>query len=133
MSETKSDDVFGIGVPMQVVGYARRDDIDLLLDDNQPEGSYIHIGVDQRNCWVEDTPYNHLTPLYIPLSPGDPVVLNNNTFLLIKELTRNLKILNDRLRSVCKDCADANGICINNGLDCDVQSIIDKSEAYTNF
>lgn len=48
----------------QVVGYARTKDLAPLLDENQPDGSYIYIGLDHPTCWIEDEPYEHLEPLY---------------------------------------------------------------------
>ena len=50
---------------MKILGYARKQDLGPLLDEAQPEGSYITIGLDHPTLWVEDTPYEHLTPVYL--------------------------------------------------------------------
>lgn len=47
-----------------IVGYARTKDLAPLLDESQPDGSYITIGLDHRACWAEEPPYEHLEPLY---------------------------------------------------------------------
>lgn len=48
-----------------VVGYANRNEVEPLLDETQPNGSYIHIGLDHPTIWLEDEPYDHLVPLYM--------------------------------------------------------------------
>ena len=61
------------GERFQIVGYARKKDLEPLLDEDQPDGSYITIGLDHPTCWVEDEPYAHLTPLY----RANPVVVES--------------------------------------------------------
>lgn len=48
-----------------VVGYATNKELVPLLDETQPDGSYVRIGLDHPTLWIEDEPYDHLVPLYM--------------------------------------------------------------------
>ncbi|BAJ09085.1 hypothetical protein KPP10_gp120 [Pseudomonas phage KPP10] len=48
----------------QIVGYARKKELEPLLDPCQPDGSHIYIGLDHPSLWAEEPPYEFLTPLY---------------------------------------------------------------------
>ncbi|BAO58550.1 hypothetical protein [Pseudomonas phage KPP25] len=48
----------------QIVGYARKKDLEPLLDPCMPDGGYIYIGLDHPSLWSEEPPYEFLTPLY---------------------------------------------------------------------
>lgn len=48
----------------QIVGYARKKDLEPLLDPCMPDGSHIYIGLDHPSLWAEEPPYEFLTPLY---------------------------------------------------------------------
>ncbi|WIT94372.1 hypothetical protein GGJCDIAN_00089 [Pseudomonas phage vB3530] len=48
----------------QIVGYARKKELEPLLDPCQPDGSHIYIGLDHPALWAEEPPYEFLTPLY---------------------------------------------------------------------
>lgn len=48
-----------------VVGYATKKELIPLLDETQPDGSYVRIGLDHPTLWLEDEPYDHLVPLYV--------------------------------------------------------------------
>ncbi|QIQ65411.1 hypothetical protein 21_00022 [Pseudomonas phage Epa21] len=48
----------------QIVGYARKKELEPLLDPCQPDGGHIYIGLDHPSLWTEEPPYEFLTPLY---------------------------------------------------------------------
>ncbi|MFN1184669.1 hypothetical protein ACK0NM_22185 [Pseudomonas aeruginosa] len=48
----------------QIVGYARKKELEPLLDPCQPDGGHIYIGLDHPSLWAEEPPYEFLTPLY---------------------------------------------------------------------
>lgn len=48
----------------QIVGYARKKDLEPLLDPCMPDGGHIYIGLDHPSLWSEEPPYEFLTPLY---------------------------------------------------------------------
>ena len=49
----------------ELIGYTMRSSLKPLMDDTLPEGKHIRIGVDHRVCWMDDTPYDNLIPLYV--------------------------------------------------------------------
>lgn len=53
------------GPKLVVVGYATNKELVPLLDETQPDGSYVRIGLDHPTLWLEDEPYDHLVPLYM--------------------------------------------------------------------
>lgn len=53
------------GTKLTILGYARKQDLTPLLDEIQPEGSHVSIGIDHPVIWQEDEPYEHLTPVFI--------------------------------------------------------------------
>lgn len=48
----------------QIIGYARKKELEPLLDPCMPDGGYIYIGLDHPSLWTEEPPYEFLTPLY---------------------------------------------------------------------
>lgn len=98
-----------------IVGYVRTKDLAPLLDENQPDGSYITIGLDHRVCWAEEPPYEHLEPLYrkpqpphrysiqeicaaLCKVPGGPMMTSNQMDVLSRALanTRPVKKAKDK-------------------------------------
>ena len=52
------------------IGYINKKDLARLQDEITWDGSYLMIGVDHFAQWMEDTPYEHLAPIYAaPPSP----------------------------------------------------------------
>jgi hypothetical protein len=54
----------------KAIGYINKKDLARLQDEITWDGTYLHIGVDHFAQWLEDTPYEHLAPIYAaPPSP----------------------------------------------------------------
>lgn len=47
---------------------------------------------------------------------------------VVERLIANVEILDQRPRSMCRDCADCNGVC-ESGLDCDIPRLIEEARA----
>jgi hypothetical protein len=55
------------------IGYINKKDLARLTDEITWDGSYLTIGVDHFAQWLEDTPYDHLTPIYSAPPPAPEV------------------------------------------------------------
>jgi hypothetical protein len=59
----------------KAIGYINKKDLARLQDEITWDGTYLHIGVDHFAQWLEDTPYEHLAPIYAaPPSPDADLV-----------------------------------------------------------
>lgn len=61
-----------------------------------------------------------------PPAPADAVSVPVE---LLERAATNLSLLDSRPRSMCRDCADCNGVCHTTGLDCDVGALTNELRA----
>lgn len=55
----------------ETIGYISKKDLARLLDDVCWDGTHLTIGVDHRDQWREDTPYDNLVPIYTHVDPSE--------------------------------------------------------------
>lgn len=76
------------------IGYIDKKDLARLTDEITWDGTHLIVGVDHFAQWLEDTPYEHLTPIYSapPVAPEFNEALDLLNLVLQKEWPSGISI-----------------------------------------